>query len=358
MSKNKPFSGLKVVDLSSILAGPSVATFFAELGAEVVKFENPLTGGDATRTWKLSIENVQSSVSAYFASVNFGKTYRSVDLGTPDGINDVYRAIKTADIVILNFKPGDEFKFGLDYERMAQINPKLIYAHLTGFENQAGRPAFDVVLQAETGYMSMNGAPTGGPVKMPVALIDVLAAHQMKEAILIALWQRECSGKGAHIECSLENAALSALMNQASNYLMAGHVAGPMGTLHPNIAPYGEFLEGKDGKKLVLAVGNDKQFRTLCEMVGLTEVSEDVRFKTNIERVKNRGELAKMLSEVIKEMAAEGLCKQLNEAKVPCGIIRSLDEVLQSAEAQALVREETIDNQPTKRLSSVAFTIH
>lgn len=356
MKSFKPFDGLQVVDLSTILAGPAVGTFFSELGAFVTKFENPLTGGDATRSWKLSTERQESNVSAYFSSVNFGKKYREVDLNKPDGINEIYRAVKTADIVLLNFKPGDEFKFGLDYERLKSIQPKIIYARLKGFENQSGRPAFDVVLQAETGYMSMNGTSDSGPVKMPVALIDVLAAHQMKEAILIALWQRERTGKGAHIECSLEAAALSGLMNQASNFLMEGNIAKPLGTLHPNIAPYGEYFTGTDGKAVVLAVGNDKQFGALCKLLGANDLPHDVRFASNEERVKNRDSLTTKLKTLIESRNAEDFAAELTEAKVPAGIIRKMDEVMNSAVARKMILTEVIEGKSTQRLSSVAFS--
>jgi crotonobetainyl-CoA:carnitine CoA-transferase CaiB-like acyl-CoA transferase len=351
----RPFEGLTVIDLSSILAGPAVGTFFAELGASVTKIENPRTGGDATRSWKLSSEDADSPVSAYFASVNHQKQYVSIDLSTEAGINQVYRLISKADIVLMNYKLGDEFKFGLDYQRLRLIKPDIILAHLTGFENDPERTAFDVVLQAETGFMSMNGTPDSGPVKMPVALIDVLAAHQMKEAILVALLLRHRTGRGSHIRCSLEASALTSLINQAANYLMVGHIPGPIGTLHPNIAPYGEMFTCADGPQIVLAVGSNRQFLALCQVLDLNDLPVDTRFATNTVRVTHRTELARLLSKKITKYTAELLLSDLTKARVPAGIVRNLDQVLSGPVAQSLIRTELIEGIQTKRLTSVAW---
>jgi crotonobetainyl-CoA:carnitine CoA-transferase CaiB-like acyl-CoA transferase len=270
------FAGTRVLDLSTVLAGPSVATFFAELGATVMKVENPRTKGDVTRSWKLSSENAVSDISAYFASVNYRKSYVWIDFSANDSRPQLEELIRTSDIIITNFKEGDDRKFKLTSQDVHELQPKAIIASLKGFQSHPNRIAYDVVLQAECGFMFMNGTEQSGPLKMPVALIDVIAAHQLKEGILCALLRRSETGKGSTVRVTLEEAALSALANQASNYLMAGHIAQAAGSLHPNIAPYGETFQCSDNKRLVLAVGSDAQFNRLCEVVGFDELKKAV----------------------------------------------------------------------------------
>jgi crotonobetainyl-CoA:carnitine CoA-transferase CaiB-like acyl-CoA transferase len=234
------FKNLKVVELASVLAGPLTGTFFAELGAKVVKIENKLTQGDVTRTWKLPTESKENSVSAYYSAANYSKESLFLNVKDSSDYELLIEHIKDADIVISNYKPSTARKLKLDYKDLKPYNPSLIYAELTGFGGDDSRPAFDVVLQAETGFMYMNGEPHRNPVKMPVALIDVLAAHHMKEAILCALINKLKTGEGQHISMSLYECALASLANQATNWLMEGHIPQPMGTQHPNIAPYGD----------------------------------------------------------------------------------------------------------------------
>jgi len=213
-----PLKDLFVLDLSSVLAGPSVGTFFAELGARVIKVENRNRGGDVTNQWRLPQEK-DKKVSAYYASVNYLKETHLIDLKTEEGRAQVNKWLREADIVIENFKAKDRTKFGVAPEVLRAHFPQLIHCHLKGFWQDDERVAYDVVLQAEGGFMSMNGTADSGPVKMPVAIIDILAAHQMKEAILLALFQREKTGHGSYSEVSLEEAGLSALTNQASKLL-------------------------------------------------------------------------------------------------------------------------------------------
>lgn len=348
-------SPLLVLDLSSVLAGPSVGSFFAELGARVIKWENLRAGGDVTRSWRLANEPSDSPVSAYFASVNFGKEIEHVDLSSAETQKRLYRLLDEADVLIQNYKPTDLAKFGLEPEALKKRYPKLIHCHLTGFRSNPDRVAYDVVLQAETGFMSMNGTPESGPVKMPVALIDVLAAHQMKEAILLALYRRERTQLGAYLTVTLEEAALSALTNQASNYLMAGAVAKRIGSQHPNIAPYGDLFTTADGTELVLAVGSDRQFAELCEALGIPSMASDQRFSTNVNRVKNRTALVEALSNVIGTINGQTFLEQCHRLRIPAGEIKSIDRVLQQPLAQALIRNEMIEGVHTQRLSSVAF---
>ncbi len=347
------FSNLTVVELASVLAGPSVGTFFAELGAKVIKIENQKTGGDVTRNWRIDGEN--KPISAYYSAVNWGKETLMYDISQPQDRNLVHKLIQSADIVIANYKPGDAEKLGMDFPTLSAIKPDLIYASLKGFNDQPERVAYDVVLQAETGFMFMNGSPSSGPIKMPVALIDLLAAHQLKEAVLIALLKKATTGKGSYIETSLEESALASLANQATNWLMNGHDPQPLGTIHPNIAPYGEIFTSKDKALFVLAVGAESQFAALCEYLRESELASNLHYKTNQSRVKNRTALAAILAEKFAEINYSDISIELEKRKVPFGKIRSVKEVLSSPTAQSMVLEETINGQETKRLKSVAF---
>ena len=193
------FKNLKVIELANVLAGPAVGMFFAELGADVIKIENKTTNGDVTRSWKLTTENPNQKGSAYFASVNWNKKSLFLDLKDAFDKTKVLELIKDADIVIANYKKGDAEKLGMDYESLKKTNPKLIYAHISGFGEDSSRIAFDIVLQAETGFMFMNGTSESGPIKMPVALIDILAAHQLKEGVLVALIKRMQTNEGSKV---------------------------------------------------------------------------------------------------------------------------------------------------------------
>jgi len=345
---------LKIIDASSVLAGPSVATFFAELGAEVTKIEHP-KNADVTRSWKLPSEDESSEISAYFSSINYKKNYKKLDLKQVDDRNTFLQLIETADVLITNFKKGDATKFGIEDEILFQINPRLIHGKINGYGTESDRVAYDLILQAESGFMSMNGTPASGPVKMPVALIDVLAAHHLKEGILLALYEREKSGKGKVVSISLYDAALSSLVNQASNYLMAGKIPQRIGSLHPNIAPYGEIFETKDKAPITFAIGSDAHFQKLCIELGLNKLPNSAEFSNNQNRVKNREELAKIIGEKVKLLDAKPLLDKLNTLNVPAGKIKTLDEVFEASEAQQLVRTETINNIETKRVTSVIF---
>jgi len=346
---------LKVLDFSSVLAGPAVATFFAELGAQVIKVENKLQGGDVTRQWKLSSENPDANVSAYFSSVNYGKEYLFLDVFNDEEKQQVIDLATTSDIFITNYRSSSLQKMGLDYETLNQLNPKLIYAAITGFESEPGRAAYDVVLQAETGYMAMNGTPETAPVKLPLAFIDILAAHQLKEAILLALYKRTETGKGMHVSVSLEAAAIASLANQAGNWLMAGHNPQPIGSLHPNIAPYGETFETADHKKIVLAVGSDDQYKKLCTILGNSSLADDKNFSSNPQRVINRKKLHQELQKLFSQFRQKELMQHFIAQNVPAGAVKDIAEVFESDFAQSLVLDEVIDNTATKRVRSVAF---
>jgi crotonobetainyl-CoA:carnitine CoA-transferase CaiB-like acyl-CoA transferase len=347
------FQHLKVIELASVLAGPAAGMFFAELGAKVIKVENPKTKGDVTRHWKLNTENPDNPYSAYYASVNYNKEIIFEDISSAEGYLKVIELIKDSDVVISNFKPGDAEKFKLTAKELHLINPQLIYASITGFGTNDSRTAFDVVLQAETGFMSMNGTPESGPIKMPVAVIDILAAHQLKEGILIALLQREKNKKGALVEVSLYDAAIASLANQASNWLTAGHIAKPIGSLHPNIAPYGEKFKTADDKLIVLAVGNDKQFKDLCHILSIDALVTDERFLINASRVKNRVILKTILEEQILHYNSHDLILKLNKHQVPAGIIKNIKEVFETESSKELILNDAIGS----RVKTAIFKI-
>ena len=348
---------LLVVETAGVLAGPAVGMFFAELGARVIKIENKRAGGDVTRRWKLPEEDPDSPVSAYFCSVNWGKDHRQLDLKEASDRATFDALLETADILITNHLAADAEKLGLQRERLRTLNPRLIHGHIKGFADRPDRPAFDVVLQAESGYISMTGTDPEHLAKLPIALIDVLAAHQLKEGILLALLQRASSGSGAYVEVSLEEAALTGLINQASNFLMTGTVARPMGTLHPNIAPYGEVFTCADGSRVILAVGSDIQFHALCRVLGRTELPDDERFRTNADRVRHRKELADRLATAVADRERDDLLAELLAAQVPSGAVDPIDRSLASTVAQQMILEETIEGRITRRIRGNAFRI-
>ncbi len=352
-----PLHDLLVIETAGVLAGPAVGMFFAELGAHVIKLENVKTGGDQTRKWKLPTEDAHSPVSAYFSSVNHGKEHRMVDLTDPRFRVEFDALITKADVLITNQLDADAEKLGLQRERLRESNPKLIHGHIRGYADDPSRPAYDVVLQAETGYISMTGSDAQHTAKLPIAMIDILAAHQLKEGILLALLQRDRSGKGAYVEVALDEAALTGLINQASNWLMAQHIAQPIGTLHPNIAPYGEVFACADGKRIVLAIGSNEQFRSLLTALGMEDLIHDQHFTTNAKRVTNRKVLAAMLTPAITEYDRPALLKKLANAQVPAGAVNRIDEALVSSAAQRMTLESMIDGVRTLRMSGNAFRI-
>lgn len=355
---NTFFKDLKVVELANVLAGPAAGMFFSELGANVIKIENKLTNGDVTRTWKLATEDENSTISAYYASVNWNKNSMLLDLTDEKEKQKVYELLRNADIVISNYKPGDDLKLGMDYSTVKGINPSIIYAHLTGFGENSTRTAYDIVLQAETGYMFMNGLSKEQPMKMPVALIDVLAAHQLKEGILLALIKKLRTGKGSKISVSLFDTAICSLANQASNWLMAKHDPQPIGSLHPNIAPYGEIVITSDNKQLVLAIGNNKQFKRLCKVLKAPEIAGDPKFTTNTNRVSNRMELFKLLKAIVKAQPANQLMNELIKNDVPAAIVRSVKEVFENNNLSAFILEEKqAPNEIKKAVRTAAFAL-
>lgn len=348
------FSKLIIVDTSTVLAGPSVGTFFAELGATVIKVENA-SSYDVTRTWKLPSEDKNSPISAYFSSVNYGKKYIQLNLKDAHDLKQFKELIKVADVLISNFKKGDEEKLGITDAILRNCNPGLIIGKINGFGKDSDRVAYDLILQAETGFMSMNGTPESGPVKMPVALIDVLTAHHLKEGLLLAILKLKTTGKASTISVSLYDAAVSSLVNQASNYLMNNHIPERIGSLHPNIAPYGELFKTKDNDLITFAIGSDTHFKKLCHFLNLDELIENISFNSNQSRVINRIELQKILQEKISFLDTNDILDQMLSLNVPTGKVKDLAEVFKNKELKNSILEEDILGYKTKRISSIAF---
>ncbi len=336
------FKNLKVLELASVLAGPSVGQFFAELGAEVVKVENLKAGGDVTRTWKISGEK-EGDLSAYFCCCNWGKKSVALDLASEEGRNHVLALARQSQVIIASYKPGDAVKLGVSYEQVRKVNPSIIYGQVSGYGSANDRVGYDAVIQAEAGFMDLNGEADGPPIKMPVALVDILAAHHLKEGLLLALLKKGQSGEGSLVEVSLIDAAISSLANQATNWLVAKKLPTRKGSSHPNIAPYGDTFLTKDGKRILLAVGSDKQFQNLMWLLGNGREARHPDFITNEARVKNRAKLTEILSMMIRQKDSKEFLSELHEEKIPAGQIQNLEEVFSMEEAQrCLIRSQEL----------------
>ena len=356
--QNTVFKDLKVVELAGVLAGPSVGYFFAELGAEVIKIENPKTQGDVTRHWKLRSEDPSTSDSAYFWSVNAFKKSLFLDLNLKNDLDRFYHLLTTADLCITNFNKGDDVKLKVDFATLSRLNPKLICANINSFGENSERSAYDLILQAESGFMSMNGSKPGEVLKMPVALIDLLAGHQLKEAILIALLQRFQTGKGGQLSVSLFHSAVASLANQATNWLIAGQVPQALGSLHPNIAPYGELFETKDHHIITFAIGNNKHFNQLCDMLHYPSLAGDKKFSTNHARVLNRKELYSILFDYVRSFNFDQLLSECSQREIPVGKIRNLKEVFDLPEAKTMLKRFETEGGTKTVVSSIAFRFH
>ena len=346
-----------VVELAGVLAGPSAGLFFAELGATVIKIENPKTKGDVTRSWKLKSEPAEEGTSAYYWSVNTGKEVIFLDLTDKHDLEKFYTLVKIADVLIANYKTGDDVKLKVDHATLHKLNPQLIYASINGFGTNSPRSAYDLILQAESGFMFMNGEKNAKPLKMPVALIDLLAGHQLKEAVLLALIKKHKTQQGSYVTVSLMDAAIASLANQATNWLIAHHLPTAQGSLHPNIAPYGELFETKNGDLVTFAIGSDKQFRHLCSVLQL-DVADDSNYNSNQQRVINRETLFVLLHEKIKHIPFEELFNACIQYDIPIGKVRNLKEVFELPEAQHMLNHISYKNGPITSVRSIAFQFH
>ncbi len=336
-------SGLRVLDLSRVLAGPWAGQLMADLGADVVKVERP-GAGDDTRAWGppwLKDEaGVPTGEAAYYLSANRNKRSLTIDLAQPEGQALVRRMAAKADILIENFKAGGLRQYGLDYDSLKAANPRLIYCSITGFGQTgpyAARAGYDFLIQGMGGLMSLTGRPDGtaggGPMKAGVALTDVMTGLYAAVAALAAVARRERTGTGQYIDLALLDVQVACLANQAANYLVGGAIPGRMGNAHPNIVPYQEFATA-DGY-MIIAVGNDRQFAKCCEVLGHAEWADDECFATNPQRVKFRQELVARIHRVTVTRTTAQWVAAMEAAGVPCGPINTLDKVFADAQVQA-----------------------
>jgi formyl-CoA transferase len=342
---NAPLAGIRVLDLSRVLAGPWCTQLLADLGAEVIKIERPGSGDD-TRHWGPPWHVRDGhKVAAYFLSANRGKRSAAIDFATEEGAALVRRLAGYADVVVENFKVGGLGKFGLDAASLRSANPRLVIASITGFGQDgpyAGRAGYDYIIQAMGGLMSITGKPDGEPggepMRVGVAVADLFTGLYTAVAILSALYRREKSGEGAVIDMALFDTQLAMLANQASNALISGEDPPRQGNTHPNIVPYQPFQTAD--QRIIVAIGNDRQFARLAEMCGHSEWQSDERFATNSARVANREVIVAELAQCFAERPAEQWLAMLEKAGIPAGPINSVSQALADVQAQhrAMIR--------------------
>ena len=320
-----PLEGVKVLDLSRVLAGPYATMVLADLGADVVKVEHPERGDD-TRHWGPPFAGGES---AYFLSVNRNKRSVGVDLKRPEGSEKIRKLAADADVVIENMKRGALEKMGLGYAALKELNPGLVYCSITGFGpgKDGDRPGYDFLIQARAGIMGITGfpEPDGEPTKVGVAIADIVCGLYAATAILAVLRRREATGKGARIEVPLFESTLSWLANRSQEYLVSGEDKGRLGNAHPTIVPYQTF-DASD-KQIAVAVGNDAQFERLCDAIGRAELADDERYATNPARVASREELVEILQQEFSKRAADEWVEKIREAGVPIGPVNALADV-------------------------------
>ena len=325
--KHGPLDGVRVLDLTRVVAGPYCSMFLGDLGADVVKVEQPGSGDD-TRGWGPPFTGGES---AYYLCINRNKQSVTLDLKSPRGVELLRELAKAADVLIENFRPGTMERLGLGEKELRALNPRLIYASLTGFGADGPMsdwPGYDLIVQAWGGLMSITGTPDGEPVKVGVAIIDLVAGLMLGKAITAALFAREKIGVGQRIDTSLLEAEVASLINAGSNYLVGGKVPTRWGNAHPNIVPYQNFRTA-DGY-LVIGVASEVIWRRFCAAVGREALAEDPRFKNNSQRVEHRAELIALLSEMFIQRDNETWFKLLTEAEVPCAPVQSIEQVFQA----------------------------
>ncbi|MEU7882482.1 CaiB/BaiF CoA transferase family protein [Microbispora bryophytorum] len=315
-----PLSGVLVADFSRVLAGPYATMLLADMGAEVVKVEGPK--GDDTRTWT---PPVRGDVSTYYLGVNRGKRSIALDLRDPGDARVARELARRADVLVENFKPGGLAKYGLDYTAVSAANPGVVYASISGFGSGAGRdvPGYDLMVQAMSGLMSLTGDPEGPAYRAGISVFDVMAGNHAAIGVLAALRHRDATGQGQHVEVNLLSSALTGLVNHSSAYVAGGVVPYRMGNAHPSVFPY-EPLPTADND-IIVAAGNDGQFRKLCEVLGIPEIADDPRFARNADRTARREELRPVLVGRLARRGALEWFELLVAAGVPCGPINTID---------------------------------
>ncbi|MFD1156550.1 CaiB/BaiF CoA transferase family protein [Roseovarius aestuarii] len=344
-----PLTGLKVVELARILAGPWAGQTLADLGADVIKVE--AAAGDDTRKWGPPfIERDGDRTAAYFHSCNRGKASITADFRTPEGQAQVRDLVRDADILIENFKVGGLAKYGLDYASLAAINPRLIYCSITGFGQDgpyAHRAGYDYIIQGMSGLMSITGDPDGQPQKVGVAVTDVFTGIYAVTAILAAVHQRHATGRGQHIDMALLDVAVSVTANQAMNYLSTDVAPRRMGNYHPNLSPY-QVFECSDGF-IIIATGNDPQYQRLCDILGLPDLAEAPEYLTNADRIANRDTLTAVLTERTLTFTKSDLLTNCETKGVPAGPINEMDEVFDDPQVKARGMQVSLDGVPGVR---------
>jgi formyl-CoA transferase len=333
-----PLDQVRVLDLTRVVAGPYCAMFLGDLGAEVVKIEQPGVGDD-TRGWGPPFTGGQS---AYYLCINRNKKSLTLDLKSAEGVKLLRRLAKAADVVIENFRPGTMERLGLGEKELREINPRIIYASLTGFGADGPMsewPGYDLIVQAWGGLMSITGTPEGEPVKVGVAIIDLVAGLMLGKAIAAALFAREKIGVGQRIDTSLLEAEVASLINVGSNYLIGGEIPSRWGNAHPNIVPYQNFKTA-DGY-FVLGVASETIWRRFCQAIARTDLTDDPRFANNSERVQNRSALIALLAEIFLSRTNEAWLQILNDAEVPCAPVQTIDKVFQAP--QVLHRDMLVE---------------
>lgn len=335
-----PLAGIKVLDLSRIMAGPTCTQLLGDMGAEVWKIENPATGGDDTRQWgppwMERADGSRSDLSAYFMSANRNKKSVAVDISSPEGQAQLAKLLDHADILVENFKPGGLAKYGLDYASIAKKRPGLIYCSISGYGHtgpNSEKPGYDLMVQGYGGIMSLTGDPEGEPVKVGVAIADVMTGMYAATGILAALHHRDKTGEGQHIDLALVDTQMAWLINEGTNYLNSGNLPQRRGNAHANITPY-QVFEAADGH-VIIAVGNDGQFARFCGVLGLAGLPDDPRFATNPARVDHREALLAILSPAIAKWNLDDLIAACEAAKVPSGPVNTLDRVYTTDQAAA-----------------------
>jgi len=349
MTAPPPLTGLRVFDLTRILAGPTCTQILGDLGADVIKIERAAAGDDTRKfgpPWLKDAAGRDTAESAYFLSANRNKRSLTLDLAKPEGQALARRLIARCDILVENFKVGDLAKYGLAYEQLKEQFPKLIYCSITGFGQTgpyAPRPGYDYLAQGMGGFMSLNGQPEGTPgaepLKAGIAVADITTGLYGVIAILAALRHRDATGQGQRIDLALLDTQISWLANEGSNYLVTGKAPKRLGNAHPNIVPY-QVFPAADGY-LILAVGNDGQFRRFCEIAGRADLAEDPRFASNPARVRNREFLVPILREIIAAKPRDYWLERLEPAGVPSGPVNTLDQVF--ADPQVVARGMRLD---------------
>jgi len=356
---NGSLAGLRVLDLSRVLAGPWASQILGDLGATVFKVEQPGMGDD-TRRWGPPFLDDGSKDAAYFLCCNRNKKALAIDLAKPEGAALVRRLAVGCDVVIENFRVGGLEKYGLDYASLSRENASLVYCSVTGF-GQTGpyrdRGGYDFLIQGMSGLMSLTGMPDGeagaGPMKVGIAVSDLFTGLYAAISILAALRHREKTGEGQHIDCALLDSQLSVMVNQASNYLNGGIIPRPLGNQHPNVVPYQDFRTS-DGSVLI-ALGNDRQFRDFCEVIGRQDLSADPKFSDISSRSRNRNELVSEIGFALADWRSDELLAAMEKAKLPAGPVNRMDEILEDPQVKARGLIKSLDRENGASVKFIGF---